>query len=164
MPATACAPPQALRPVGVALRMRACVLASLPLHNQAYIRCSGLAKPSASALQCLDVLSGAVELPRRLAFSCVCAGPVPVAPAVGAVLAYLRLAYWWHAVWCDVCGIFASCMYSALIGGLLPCTLCSVVGLRWWAGVSRVCVPSMVSCSSFELLIHAQPLRLFVTH
>ena len=26
--------------------------------------------------------------------------------------------------------IFASCMYSALIGGLFPCAACSVVGLR----------------------------------
>ena len=55
------------------------------------------------ARQCLDVLSGAEELPRRLALSCVCAGLVPVAPAVGAVLAYLRLAQWWHTGWCDVC-------------------------------------------------------------
>ena len=53
-------------------------------------------------------------------------------------------------------------MYSALIGGLLPCTSCNVVGLRWWAGVSRACVPSIVSCSSFGLFIHSQPLRLFV--
>ena len=29
---------------------------------------------------------GAGELPRRLAFRCMCAGMVPVAPAVGAVL------------------------------------------------------------------------------
>ena len=36
-------------------------------------------------------------------FSCVCALPVPVAPAAGAVLAYLRLAKWGHTVWCDVC-------------------------------------------------------------
>ena len=42
------------------------------------------------------------ELPRHLAFSCVCAGPVPVAPTVGAVLAYLRLAQRWHTVWFDV--------------------------------------------------------------
>ena len=54
-------------------------------------------------------------------------------------------------------------MYRALIGGLLPCASCSVVGLRRWAGVSHVCVPSMVSCSSFGLHMHAQPLRLFVT-
>ena len=46
---------------------------------------------TAPALQCLDVLSGAGELPRRLVFSCVCTGQVPVAPAEGAVLAYLRL-------------------------------------------------------------------------
>ena len=51
----------------------------------AYTRCSGLARPSAPALQCLEVLSGAGELPRRLGFSCVCAGMVPVAPVVGAV-------------------------------------------------------------------------------
>ena len=47
-----------------------------------------------------------------------------------------------------MCGNFASCMYSALIEGLLPCTSYSVVGLCWWAGVSRACVPSMVSSSS----------------
>ena len=39
-------------------------------------------------------------------------------------------------------------MYSALVGWLLPCTACSVVGLRWQAGVSCACVPSMVSCLS----------------
>ena len=104
-------PPQALGPVGVALYVRACVLASFPLHNSAYVRCSGLARPSAPALQCLDVLSGAGELPRRLVFSCVCAGLVPVAPAVAAVLAYLRLAHWWNTVWC-VCVVssLAACM------------------------------------------------------
>ena len=69
-----------------------------------------------------------------------------------------------HSMVCCVCGIFTSGMYSALIGGLLPSTSCSVVGLRWKAGVSRACVPSMVSCSCFGLPIHAQPLRLFVTH
>ena len=40
----------------------------------------------APALQCLAVFLGAGELPRRLVFSCVCAGMVPVAPAVDAVL------------------------------------------------------------------------------
>ena len=45
-----------------------------------------------------DVFLGAGELLRRLVFSCVCAGLVPVAPAVGAVLAYLRLVHWWHAL------------------------------------------------------------------
>ena len=63
-----------------------------------------------------------------------------------------------------MCGIFASCMYSALIGRLLPCTSCSVVGLCRQAGVSCACVPSMLSCSSFGLPIYAQPLRLLVTH
>ena len=96
----------------MALCVRVCVLASLPLHNYTYVRCSGLARPSASALQCLDVLLGAGELPPRLVFSCVCAGLVPVAPAVGAVLAYLRLAHWWHAVWFDVCVVssLAACI------------------------------------------------------
>ena len=48
----------------------------------------------------------------RLVFSCVRAGLVPVAPAVGAVLAHLRLAHWWHAVWCDVCVVssLAACI------------------------------------------------------
>ena len=60
----------------------------------------------------LDVLSGAGELPWRIVFRCVCAGLVPVAPAVGAVLAYLRLAPWWRAVWFDVCVVssLAACM------------------------------------------------------
>ena len=96
----------------MALCVRACVLTSLHLHQQAYTRCSGLARPCAPALQCLDVLSGAGELPRRLVFSCVCAGLVPVAPAVGAVLAYLRLVLWWHAAWFDVCVVssLAACI------------------------------------------------------
>ena len=85
VPPTACSPPQALGPVGVVCG-RACVLTSLPLHNQAYTWCSGLARPRAPALQCLDVFLGAGELPLRLVFSCVYAGMVPVAPAVGAVL------------------------------------------------------------------------------
>ena len=59
-------------------------------------------RQSETRAQCLDVLSGAGESPRRLVFSCVCAGLLPVVPAVGAVLAYLRLAHWWHAVWFDV--------------------------------------------------------------
>ena len=69
-------------------------------------------KTGAPALQCLDVLSGAGELPWRLVLSCVCAGLVPLAPAVGAVLAYLRLAHWWHAVCCAVCVVssVAACM------------------------------------------------------
>ena len=94
--------------------MHVCVLTSLPLHNQAYVRCSGLAGPRAPALQCLDVLSGAGELPWRLVFSCLCAGLVPVVPVVGAVLAYLRLLHWWHAVWFDVC------MISSLVACLAP--------------------------------------------
>ena len=66
--------------------VRACVLTSLPLHQQAYTRCSGLARSRAPALLCLDMFLGAREWPRRLVFSRVCAGMVPVAPAVGAVL------------------------------------------------------------------------------
>ena len=68
------------------VRARVCELTSLPLHYQAYTRCSGLARPCAPALPCLAVFLGAGELPRRLVFSCVCAGMVPVAPTVGAVL------------------------------------------------------------------------------
>ena len=68
------------------VRERVCELTPLPLHPQAYTRCSGLARTRAPALQCLDVFLGAGEWPRRLVFSCVCAGMVPVAPAVGAVL------------------------------------------------------------------------------
>ena len=55
-------------------------------------------------------------------------------------------------------------MCSALIGGLLPCAACCVVGLRWLADVSCACVPLLVSCSGFGLPMHAQLLRLFVTH
>ena len=40
---------------------------------------------------------------RHLDFSCVCAGRVPVAPAVGAVLPCLCLVPWWHRVRCDAC-------------------------------------------------------------
>ena len=54
-------------------------------------------------------------------------------------------------------------MYSAPIGGLLPCAACCVVGLRWLADVSCTCVPVplLVSCSGFGLPMHAQLLRLF---
>ena len=51
-------------------------------------------------------------------------------------------------------------MYSALIGGLLPCAACCVVGLRWQAAVSCACVPLMVSCSGVGLPMHARLLRL----
>ena len=81
-----------------------------------------------------------------------------------ASLCHTGAAQWWHTVWCGVCGIFASCMSSALLGGLLPCASGSVLVLRWWAGISRARVPSMVSCSSFGLPMSAQQLRLFVKH
>ena len=42
-------------------------------------------------------------LPRRLDFSRGCAVQVPVAPAVGAMLAYLCLVPWWHRVRSDAC-------------------------------------------------------------
>ena len=46
------------------------------------------------------------------------AGPVPVAPAVGAVLICLFLVLWWHRVWCDACVVpwFGACVGS-LLGG-----------------------------------------------
>ena len=50
-----------------------------------------LLRPSAPALQYLGVISGAGGFRRCLAFSCVCAEQVPVAPAVGAALPCLRL-------------------------------------------------------------------------
>ena len=43
------------------------------------------------------------------------------------------------------------------------CSSCSVVGLRWWAGVCRVCVPVVVSCYTSCLFMHSKPSRLFVT-
>ena len=45
----------------------------------------------------------------------------------------------------------------------IPISRLHQVGLRWYAGVSCACVPSMVSCSGFGLPMHAQLLRLFVT-
>ena len=85
VPATVCSLPQALGRDGVVCGC-ACVLTLLlcinkPMHGvQAW---SGLARQRFSVV---DVFLGAGELPRRLVFSCVCAGMVPVAPAVGAVL------------------------------------------------------------------------------
>ena len=57
----------------------------------------------ALALQCLQVLSGAGGSPQRLAFSCVCTGLVPVAPAVDAMLAGVFLVPWWHRLRCNAC-------------------------------------------------------------
>ena len=57
----------------------------------------------AQAWRYLGMILGAGGLPRRLDFSCVCAGRVPIAPAVGAVLPYLCLVPWWRRVWCDAC-------------------------------------------------------------
>ena len=87
-PATVSSPPQALGPVGVVceracVSLRPCLCITKPVLG---VRCSGLARPCAPALPCLAVFLGAGELPRRLVFSCMCAGMVPVAPAVGAVL------------------------------------------------------------------------------
>ena len=84
-PATVSSPPKALGPVGVVcerscVSLRPCLCITKPILGvQAW---PGLAP----ALPCLAVFLGAGELPRRLVFSCVCAGMVPVAPAVGAVL------------------------------------------------------------------------------
>ena len=51
--------------------------------------------------------------------------------------------------------VLVRCMYSGLVGGAAVCTSCSVVGLRWWAGVFCACVPSVASSSSFRLPGHA---------
>ena len=50
--------------------------------------------------------------PALRCFSRECAVRVHVAPEVGAVLTYLPLAHWWHAVWCDVCVVssLAACI------------------------------------------------------
>ena len=110
VPATACSPPQALRPV--AWR---CAHARVCLHF-----CLCITKPMFGVLvwpvlarQRFSVSSGDGELPRHLAFICVCAGLVPVAPAVGAVLAYLRLAHWWPR-----CGVM--CVVSSLAACVVP--------------------------------------------
>ena len=64
--------------------------------------CSGLARPRAPALQCLDVFPGAGELPRRLVLS-LCVGWDGTCCARGGCRAGLPLLHWWHAVWFDVC-------------------------------------------------------------
>ena len=99
------------------------------------------------------MLSGAGKLPRRLVFSYVCAGLVPVAPAVGIVLAYLRLVHWWRMVWVDVCVVTSSAACIAtLLGGcflapravMLACVgrLASLVRvcLRWSPAVVSICL------------------------
>ena len=55
-------------------------------------------------------------------------------------------------------------VFAQLLGGLHPCAACCEVGLRWLADVSCACVPLLVSCSGFGLPMHAQLLRLFVSH
>ena len=107
-----------------------CELTSLPLHHQAYTRCSGLARRCAPALPCLAVFLGAGELPRRLIFSCVCAGMVPVAPAVGAVLV-CAWRPWWQAVWFDVCVV------SSL-------AVCAFDGFLLWIRIASAC-PTIAS-------------------
>ena len=100
-------------------------------------------------------------LNRRLDFSRGCAVRVPVAPTVRAVQAYLLP--WWHRVRADACVV---CWLDACVGpgwGVAFLGSCSVVGPRWWAGVSYPCVPSVVSCSRFRLPMHASPSHLFVT-
>ena len=63
--------------------------------SQPQVRPSGLAL----ALQCLEVLSGAGA---KQNFNSVCAGPVPVAPAVVVVLACLFRMPWWHWAGCGM--------------------------------------------------------------
>ena len=63
-------------------------------------------------------------------------------------------------MWFDVSVVssLAACVASQLGGCFLaPRTV-------WLADVSCACVPLMVSCSGFGLPMHAQLLRLFVTH
>ena len=75
-----------------------------------------LFSPSALALLCLgSITGGAVGLPRRLGFSCMCVARVPVAPAVGAVPLCVWLVPRWHRVRCDV---LVRCMCCGLAGKL----------------------------------------------
>ena len=52
-------------------------------------RLSCLLRPSAAALPCLGLITGAGGLPQRLGFSCMCTARVPVAPVsvAGALVA-----------------------------------------------------------------------------
>ena len=97
-----------------------------------------------------DVFSGAGELPWRLVFSCVCAGMVPFAPAVGVVLAFLRLVHWWHAVWFDVCVVssLAACIVPWLGGCFLApraVLLACVGGLAFLVRVCLRWLPALVT-------------------
>ena len=140
VPATACSPPQALGPVGVVC-VRACVLTSLPLHHQAYTRCSGLVRPRAPALQCLDVFLGAGELPRCLVFS-LCVRWDGTCCARGGCRAGLRLLHCWHAVWFDVCVVssLAACTAPRLGGCFLAPRAVWLACVGRLAFLVRVCL------------------------
>ena len=66
-----------------------------------------------------------------------------------------RPCVWWHRLRCDVSVVCWLDAYTAAWLGIAVCGSCSHVGLRWWAGVCRVCVPLVVSCSSSCLLVHS---------
>ena len=54
-------------------------------------------------------------------------------------------------------------MHAPWFGGIFLGGSRRVVSLRWYARSSYACMPSVVSCSSFRLPMHASPSRLFVT-
>ena len=63
-----------------------------------------LFRPSTPALRCLGFITGAGRSPRRLGSSCMCAAPVPVAPAADTVPLCLWL---WQRARCVVCWLDA---------------------------------------------------------
>ena len=72
-----------------------------------------------TALQFLDLLSGARGLSWRLASGFVWAWPVLVAPLVGAVPLCLFLVPWWLRLRCDACVVsFFDACTAPYFGGL----------------------------------------------
>ena len=65
------------------------------------------------------MILGAGGLPRRLNFSCMYAGQVPVVPEEGAVLAHLYLVPWWHRALGGVCEVSWLAASIGLAGALL---------------------------------------------
>ena len=127
------------------------------------------------ALPCLAVFLGAGELPRRLVFSCVCAGMVPVAPSVGAVLVCAcgpggrrcglsSVLQRDSVVWFDVCVV--SSLAACIAPRLGSCFLAPRA--MWLAYVGRLTFLVVCAFDGFLLWVwiayDAQLLRLFVTH
>ena len=98
-----------------------CAQCHPPMHNIPSTRAPSYRPSSVSIpLQC-----------SLFKLSVVCAGPVPVAPAVGAVLHYLCLVPWRHGVRCGACLVswLAACT-AAWLGGC-----CLRLVQRCWPGL-----------------------------